>query len=130
MKKINVEFTIDDEMYNDYEDILTDFENNLSSIGVEEINTYEDKDYGEDIKFDIETPFANCVIIFMSNGWRILKSYNKTIAKKKGDKTYIDLRYYNYSASTGKHRNYFLRETLKDTDKKIKSGEYKTADLN
>ena len=49
---------------------------------------------------------------------------------RKGQDVIIDLRYYNYSASTGKRHNYFLNETLKDTDKKIKSGEYKTADLN
>ena len=94
--------------------------------------TYEHRDFDENIRCDIDTPFANCVIIHLSNGWHILKSYNKTIAKKHygKQKVIIDLRYYNYSASTGKHRNYFLGETLKDTDKKIKNGEYQTADLN
>ena len=72
----------------------------------------------------------NCVIVHLSNGWNILKSYHTTIAMRKGQEVIIDSRYYNYSASTGKHRNYFLSETLKDTDKKIKNGEYQTADLN
>ena len=94
--------------------------------------TYEHRDFDENIRCDVDTPFANCVIIHLSNGWHILKSYNKTIAKKHygKQKVIIDLRYYNYSASTGKHRNYLLGETLKDTDKKIKNGEYQTADLN
>ena len=94
--------------------------------------TYENRDFDDNIRCDIDTPFANCVIIHLSNGWNILKSYNKTIAKKHymKQKVIIDLRYYNYSSSTGKHRNYFLGETLKDTDKKIKNGEYQTADLN
>lgn len=94
--------------------------------------TYENRDFDENIRCDTDTPFANCVIIHLSNGWHILKSYNKTIAKKHygKQKVIIDLRYYNYSATTGKHRNYFLGETLKDTDKKIKNGEYQTADLS
>ena len=82
------------------------------------------------INFKISTPFTNCVIVHLSNGWNILKSYNTTIAMRKGQEVIIDSRYYNYSASTGKRRNYFLGETLKDTDKKIKNGEYQTADLN
>ena len=43
---------------------------------------YEHRDFDENIRCDIDTPFANCVIIHLSNGWHILKSYNKTIAKK------------------------------------------------
>ena len=82
------------------------------------------------INCEISTPFTNCVIVHLSNGWNILKSYNTTIAMRKGQEVIIDPRYYNYSASTGKHRNYFLGETLKDTDKKIKNGEYQTTDLN
>lgn len=106
------------------------FSNNDTPFKMAE--TYEHRDFAENIRCDIDTPFANCVIIHLSNGWHILKSYNKTIAKKHygKQKVIIDLRYYNYSASTGKHRNYFLGETLKDTDKKIKNGEYQTADLN
>ena len=92
--------------------------------------TYEHRDFDENIRCDIDTPFTNCVIVHLSNGWNILKSYNTTIAMRKGQEVIIDSKYYNYSASTGKHRNYFLGETLKDTDKKIKNGEYQTADLN
>lgn len=41
--KINVEFIVDKEFYNDYEDILTSFENDLSSIGVMDITTSEEE---------------------------------------------------------------------------------------
>ena len=67
---------------------------------------------------------------------RRIDEHNKSIKGFKENNAelfktiYIDLRYYNHSASTGKHLNYFLGETLKDTDKKIKNGEYQTADLN
>ena len=94
------------------------------------LNDSEKENLTDMINCKISTPFTNCVIVHLSNGWHILKSYNVTIAMRKGQEVIIDLRYYNYSTSTGKHRNYFLNETLKDTDKKIKNGEYKTADLN
>jgi hypothetical protein len=44
--------------------------------------------------------------------------------------TFLDQKYWNYSNTTGKYRNIFLNETIKDTRKKIKSGEYKLTDLN
>ena len=94
------------------------------------LNESEKENLTDMINCRISTPFTNCVIVHLSNGWNILKSYNTTIAMRKGQEVIIDSRYYNYSASTGKHRNYFLGETLKDTDKKIKNGEYQTADLN
>lgn len=39
--KINVEFIVNETFYNDYEDILTKFENDLSSIGVFNVTTSE-----------------------------------------------------------------------------------------
>lgn len=62
----------------------------------------------EDLRVVTSTPMPNCVIITLSNGTQILKSYDKTIAKKY----------------------YFLNEDLKTTEKKIKSGEYKIQGLN
>jgi hypothetical protein len=56
------------------------------------------------------------------------------IVKKdyEGDqvKIYLDQKYWNYSNTTGKYRNIFLGETIKDTRAKIKSGEYILTDLN
>jgi len=42
----------------------------------------------------------------------------------------LDKKYWNYSNTTGKYRNIFLNETIKDTKAKIKSGEYILTDLN
>ena len=62
------------------------------------------------------------------------QSYNSMIVKKdyEGDqvKIYLDQKYWNYSNTTGKYRNIFLGETIKDTKAKIKSGEYILTDLN
>tara|TARA_R100001224_G_C3964295_1_gene130258 strand:+ start:139 stop:417 length:279 start_codon:yes stop_codon:yes gene_type:complete len=62
------------------------------------------------------------------------QSYNSVIVKQdyKNDqiKTYLDQKYWNYSNTTGKYRNIFLGETIKDTRAKIKSGEYILTDLN
>ena len=42
----------------------------------------------------------------------------------------LDQKYWNYSNTTGKYRNIFLGETITETKKKIKSGEYILTDLN
>jgi len=44
--------------------------------------------------------------------------------------TFLDKKYWNYSNTTGKYRNIFLNETIKDTRAKIKSGTYILTDLN
>lgn len=58
------------------------------------------------------------------------QSYNSIIAKKHQCKIYLDEHYWNYSTTTGKYRNQFLGETKKETEAKIKSGEYVLCDLN
>ena len=66
------------------------------------------------------------------------QSYDNIIALKAFEccntgncyRVFLDRRFWNYSRATGKYRNQFLGETKKKTDKKIKSGEYKLADLN
>ena len=45
-------------------------------------------------------------------------------------KVELDEKYWNYSRTTNKYRNEFLGETTKETEAKIKSGEYKLANLN
>jgi capsid portal protein len=42
----------------------------------------------------------------------------------------LDKNYWNYSRTTGKYRNIFLQESKKDTEKNIKNGVYKLANLN
>lgn len=42
----------------------------------------------------------------------------------------LDKKAWDYSVTTGKYRNQFLGESKKETEAKIKSGEYILADLN
>lgn len=60
------------------------------------------------------------------------QSYDSVIAKKNilTDEITLDKNYWDYSVTTGKYRNQFLNENKAETVKKIKSGEYKLADLN
>jgi len=60
------------------------------------------------------------------------QSYDSTIAFKsfKSDKIILDNKTWDYSVTTGKYRNIFLNENKKATEKKIKDGIYKLANLN
>ena len=61
----------------------------------------------------------------------LFQSYNSIIVFKRSDgKIFLDAHYWNYSNTTGKYRNDFLGETRRETEKKIKSGEYKLVNLN
>jgi len=82
---------------------------------------------------------ANQFIITDDNYNQYFQSYNSIIVKKffhnwedgtETTSTYLDQKYWNYSNTTGKYRNIFLNETIKETKKKIKSGEYILTDLN
>lgn len=58
-------------------------------------------------------------------------SYQSHIAFKPfGGKVMLDAEKWDYSTTTGKYRNQFLRETKKETEKKIKNGEYLLVNLN
>lgn len=58
------------------------------------------------------------------------QSYNTIIAKKTCGNIYLDENAWDYSNTTGKYRNIFLGENKKDTERKIKNGEYILAKLN
>lgn len=59
------------------------------------------------------------------------QSYNSIIVKiDSSGKTFLDSRYWDYSKTTGKYRNQFLGETKKETEQKIKKGEYILTNLN
>ena len=85
---------------------------------------------------------ANQFIITDEDTNEYFQSYNSMIAKKvyinidfgnsNNDKIQIllDKKYWNFSNTTSKYRNKFLNETTKETQAKIKSGEYKLVDLN
>ena len=74
---------------------------------------------------------ANQFIITDDVGNTFFQSYKSMIAKKTAiNSIELDQKYWNYSTTTGKYRNIFLDEKMKDTKKKIKSGEYILTDLN
>ena len=59
------------------------------------------------------------------------QSYDSIIAMiTKSGQVYLDRYYWDYSVTTGKYRNMFLRETKRETLRKIKSGVYKLINLN
>jgi len=74
----------------------------------------------------------------IDDGWFIyFQSYKSIIVKEEyphGNMTrkqvFLDRDKWDYSKTTGKYRNQFLGETRKETEAKIKSGEYILADLN
>ena len=74
---------------------------------------------------------ANQFIFTDEIGNKYFQSYSSVIVKINPlDQIYLDQKYWNYSNTTGKYRNIFLGETITETKKKIKSGEYILTDLN
>lgn len=66
-----------------------------------------------------------------SDGEQYFQSYYSIIVKiDKSCRVYLDRKKWDYSRTTGKYRNLFLGETKKETERKIKSGEYILANLN
>ena len=90
-------------------------------------------------------PVANQYIIVQEGGIlgnfikrEVFQSYKSIIASVTywGDnndnkiEVVLDEYYWNYSVTTSKYRNEFLKETTQETKKKIASGLYKLANLN
>ena len=93
----------------------------------------------ENITSNNGNKIANQFIITDDNYNQYFQSYNSIIVKKlfhnwedgtETASTFLDQKYWNYSNTTGKYRNIFLGETITETKKKIKSGEYILTDLN
>jgi hypothetical protein len=74
-------------------------------------------------------PVKNQFIIQTDKGL-VFQSYQTIIAAKIQGKVYLDQSSWDYSVTTGKYRNLFLRETKAETERKIKNGEYILCDLN
>lgn len=68
--------------------------------------------------------------IIESSRQRIFQSYDSIIAIICDGQVTLDENDWDYSVTTGKYRNQFLGEDKKTTEKKIKDGTYKLADLN
>ena len=88
----------------------------------------------ENITSNNGNKIANQFIIVNNDGYEYFQSYSSMIARKpigfREGKIELDQKYWNYSNTTGKYRNIFLGETITETKKKIKSGEYILTDLN
>ena len=75
-------------------------------------------------------PVANQYKIHDNFGNTFFQSYRSLIAKITATgQIFLDKNYWDYSRTTGKYRNIFLSETMAETKKRIKSGEYKLVDL-
>ena len=75
-------------------------------------------------------PVPNQYIIETLDGI-YFQSYNSVIAYKPlNGKIKLDFKTWNYSKTTSKYRNEFLGEPTKETEAKIKSGEYELTNLN
>ena len=83
---------------------------------------------------NMRSPRGNTVpnqFIINHNGEEYFQSYRVIIAKiDNNGKRYLDSYYWDYSVTTGRYRNLFLNETIKETREKIESGEYILMDLN
>lgn len=73
----------------------------------------------------------NQFIMTDNEGNTFFQSYKSIIVKiDEKEKVTLDDYYWDYSKTTGRYRNIFLGETKKETEKKIKSGEYTLENLN
>ena len=83
---------------------------------------------------NIRTPAGNRVVnqfIIRDGNDIYFQSYRAIIVKIDNfGRVYLDQNFWNYSRTTGKYRNIFLHETKRETEKKIKSGQYILTNLN
>ena len=82
--------------------------------------------------YPIKEGICNQYMIDTPEG-RYFQSYRAIIAFipiSAGRKVQLDKHYWDYSRTTGKYRNEFLGETKRETEAKIKTGEYELTDLN
>ena len=79
------------------------------------------------------TPLKKNSVLIETDQGTFLQSYRSIIAYKPNGGKYkvvLDERFWEYSATTGRHRNLFLNETIIETRQKIESGEYLLANMN
>jgi len=73
----------------------------------------------------------NQFVLTLPDGSRAFQSYNTIIAVISPSGAVTLNKKWDHSNTTGKYRNLFLGDSgKKETAKKIRSGEYKLADLN
>ncbi|MFW5895751.1 MAG: hypothetical protein ACOCT9_03295 [archaeon] len=79
-----------------------------------------------DMNYEIIEQGSNYTVIKQGTK-EVLFSYETPIVSidRKTGETVLNKDFWNYSRTTSKHRCQFLGETKKETEKKIKQGEYK-----
>lgn len=80
------------------------------------------------MRLRVEPQSPNCELVVV-NGYSILYSYGSPVVLRYG-KVYLDERYWDYSKSTGKHRNRYLDENIETTRRKIENGTYELVDID
>lgn len=76
------------------------------------------------------------IITDVENNVQVFQSYETVVCRRQFCEVeqkyviYLDEKAWDYSKTTGKYRNMFLGETKKETEAKIKSGEYIMTNLN
>ena len=85
------------------------------------------------MKSDNGNYVPNQVIFEKDTEWSRFYSYGVLIVEVKsidgGEQVYLDIANWKYSRTTIKYRNKFLGEDSKTIESKVKSNEYKLADL-
>lgn len=71
----------------------------------------------------------NQFVIYTPEGV-IFQSYSSVIAMRIGNLVILDENKWDWSVTTGKYRNMFLREGIAETRRKIEAGIYKLKELN
>jgi len=82
----------------------------------------------ENMQSSSNNDIANQFII-TGKDYTLFQSYSSPIAMRKNGKVYI-FKDWDYSTTTGKYRNQFLGEQKKDTEAKLKSGDYIAVDFD
>ena len=83
---------------------------------------------------NMQSPRGNLVpnqfVIYANNG-KYFQSYNSIIAFiDNKNQVFLDEYYWDYSRTTSKYRNIFLKENTEQTKYSISTGEYKLTNLN
>lgn len=102
--------------------------NMLSSRGNKIANQFIIENEIEDLHTEIYFQSYNSVIAKKVK--KMTSDFNRSPIMQYEEKIYLDVNTWDYSNTTGKYRNIFLNETKKETEKKIKKGEYILTDLN
>ena len=83
------------------------------------------------VNMKVKVLTRNQVFITDNEGYEYFFSCGRCIVKRSPyGATYLNRKYWKYSKTTGKYRNIFLGENLKETKAKIESGKYELVNMD